>query len=56
MSERYALNIYRATLKGRRDDLWFNRDKAKSALNDLLYRAKARNINIAPATDKRPNK
>jgi hypothetical protein len=51
-----ALNIYRAVVKGRRDDLWFNRDKAKSALNALLHKAKARNIHIVPAKNKRPTK
>jgi hypothetical protein len=50
------LNIYRAVVKGRRDDRWFHREKAKSALNDLLLNAGARNIDIAPAKDKRPNK
>jgi hypothetical protein len=51
-----ALNIYRAVLKGHRDDFWFNRDKAKSALNVFLHKAGARNIRIVPAKDRRPSK
>jgi hypothetical protein len=51
-----TMNIYRAVWKGHRDDLWFDRDKAKSALNDLLHKAGARNIDIAPAKDSRPSK
>jgi hypothetical protein len=51
-----ALDLYRAVLKGRRDDLWFNREKAKSALNLFLHKAGAKNIRIAPVNDKRPSK
>jgi hypothetical protein len=56
LTELQALNIYRAVLKGHRDDFWFDRDKARSALNIFLHKAGAKNIRIAPVTDRRPSK
>ena len=56
ISERQALNIYRAVKTHSNDDLWFIYGRPNSALNSLLHKVGAKNIDIASAHDKRPRK
>jgi hypothetical protein len=53
ISKLETLNIYRAVWTHSNDDFWFIYG---SALNSLLHKAKAENIEIAPAWQDRPRK
>lgn len=50
------LNIYRAVVKGVRNDYWLNYDGAKRALNRLLLEVGAKNVDFGPARERRPRK
>jgi hypothetical protein len=56
ISEIQELNIYRAVVTHSIDDFWFIYGGSTSALNSLLHKAGARNVNYAPAKDERPRK
>lgn len=55
-SETQTLDIYRAVVKHSNNDLWFIHGRPNAALNSLLHKAGARNVDVAPAKDRRPPK